>query len=166
MPVRQEPCHDIDNLDHDPKLAEALGNMVVAWARAETALVQVFSLVAGVHFNMATVACARIPTFESRTKVIRAMLKEWNVTSDRPKDLDRAITKLSGLSRTRNTLIHGIWCREKESGKTVLFDLRSEEGTPGRRRLPSAHDVANHSAAVRKRTEEIERLVPTHGFFA
>ena len=31
---------DLDNLDHDPKLAAALGNMVVAWARADTALVK------------------------------------------------------------------------------------------------------------------------------
>jgi hypothetical protein len=30
--------HGIDNLKHDPKLATALGNMVVAWAAAETAL--------------------------------------------------------------------------------------------------------------------------------
>jgi hypothetical protein len=34
---------DVDNLDHDPDLAIAMGNMVVAWARAETAQFKAYS---------------------------------------------------------------------------------------------------------------------------
>ena len=43
---------DIDNLDHDQELAVALGNMVVAWARAETALVKAYTIVTSMHYNV------------------------------------------------------------------------------------------------------------------
>ena len=32
--------HDLANLNHDEKLAAALGNMVVAWAFAESAILR------------------------------------------------------------------------------------------------------------------------------
>jgi len=72
-------CIDIDCMDHDPDLAHALWNMIVAWSRAETSLVNTFATISGMHFNIATIAYYRIPTFEARVKVIQAMLTEWRV---------------------------------------------------------------------------------------
>jgi hypothetical protein len=66
----------IRDLTHDPKLALALGNMVVAWADAERALIRVFGRIAKIDYKLAVAAYYRIPTFESRVKVIRAMLDE------------------------------------------------------------------------------------------
>jgi hypothetical protein len=60
------------DLSHDPKLAEALGNMVVAWAYAEETLIFSLARVADINLNMALAGLHRLPTFESRIKFIRA----------------------------------------------------------------------------------------------
>jgi hypothetical protein len=67
---------DIDNLGHAPDLAAALGNMVVAWARAETAIVKAYAVVTEMHYNVAAAAYYNIPTFESRTKALLAMIQD------------------------------------------------------------------------------------------
>jgi hypothetical protein len=96
------PHPDIDNLDHDPELAAALENMIVAWARAETALVNVFALVSGMHFNVATVAYYRIPTFEARCKVIQALLEVWPLQPTHRRDaLAKEVQKLRKLTTAR-----------------------------------------------------------------
>ena len=53
------------DLSHDPKLAEALGNMVVAWAYAEETLIFSLARVADINLNMALAGLHRLPTFES-----------------------------------------------------------------------------------------------------
>ena len=58
---------DIDNLDHELDIAIALGNMVVAWARAEGALINVFAAVSGMHIDMATATYFRIPSGRMRS---------------------------------------------------------------------------------------------------
>lgn len=77
-----EGYYDIDDLlDYDSTLAVALGNMVVAWARAETILVFAFSAICGIKTDMATLGYYRIPSFEARVKVLRAMISEWQTRS-------------------------------------------------------------------------------------
>jgi hypothetical protein len=152
---------DLDNLDHDSDLANALGNMVVAWARAETVLVTVFAHVTGLHFNMATPAYYRIPTFEARSKVILALLPAWETKEKERRDkLIKAVEKLSALAATRNGWIHSVWCVIKGTSDTVIFDFRKPDDAPGRRRAVKAHDVRDHVRAVLERTEAIEALVP------
>lgn len=156
-----QPHPDLDNLDHDPELAAALGNMIVAWARAETALVNVFALVTAVDFNMASVACYRIPSFEARCKVIQALLEVWPLhPPTRRVALAKHVQKLKNLAAARNRWVHGLWCLEERTGKTVLFDLRQPESESKRRRIVKANDVLNHTKAVRLRTEAIDELVP------
>jgi hypothetical protein len=44
--------YTLQDLSHDPKLAAALGHMVVAWAHAEDILLSAFSRIAGIRLNM------------------------------------------------------------------------------------------------------------------
>jgi len=67
---------DIDNLDHAPELASALGNLVVAWATAETAICFAFARISGMSANQTMMGFYRIPTFESRVKTTMALLNQ------------------------------------------------------------------------------------------
>jgi hypothetical protein len=149
---------DLDNLDHDPDLASALGNMLIAWAKAETALVASLAYVAGIHFNLASVAYYRIPTFESRVKVILAMIEEWDADDQTRVSLTKAIKKLSSLSATRNGWVHGIWCQDETTGATVTANLRAQDNS---RITPTkSHDVNDHVRAVLRRSRDVENLIP------
>lgn len=62
--------NDIDNLDHDPEIASALGNMVVAWAKAETILCYCFAIVFDIHPNKAFLTFYHIPNSQLRAQYI------------------------------------------------------------------------------------------------
>jgi hypothetical protein len=154
---------DIDNLNHDPKLAEALGNMVVAWARAETQLANVFACIMVTHFNLATAAFYRIPSFEARTKVLLAILEKWENPTHDAAEIAAQITGLQRLAKTRNHWVHGVWCSEGDDrGNTVVFDFRAPDDSERRRTPVKAAAVTNHLGAVRDRIEMLNRLVPLY----
>ena len=62
----------ITGLSHDPKLAAALGDMIVAWAYAETVLINTLTRVLGSNLNKIQAGYYRIPTFESRVRFLNA----------------------------------------------------------------------------------------------
>src|SRR5262245_6640315 len=111
---------NIDNIEHEPALAQALGNMLVAWAFAEYALVDTTRCVLGIDSNMAWVGYYRIPTFEARVKFIRALITEWDQPQDVKDKVDTAVEKLSKLSMTRNGWVHGDWCSNEDRSETVI----------------------------------------------
>ena len=152
-------AYDIDNLDHDNALAIALGNMVVAWARAEAVLSFVLAAVCGLDANMATIGYYRIPTFEARTKFLRALITEWQTDKYDKEAISTAITKLNALARSRNDWVHGLWCLNDETQETMIFDFRRDV-EKGRRKPVKAGDVAQHVLAVRLKTNELHHLIP------
>lgn len=153
------PDTDIDNLDHDPALAQALGNMVVAWAKAETALVHLYAYAMNHNYDMAMAAYYRIPNFETRTKMIAASLVHWETRDYDVAAIKTAVAKLVKLARTRNKWIHGTYGLKDGSDKTILYDARAEPGTPEHRKRIKDADVLNHISAVRRRTRDLEKLV-------
>jgi hypothetical protein len=149
----------LEGLSHDPKLAEALGNMVVAWAHAEIMLFATFARVTEIGLNMAMESSARIPTFESRTKFIFALLQEWE-TDEFDKDaISAAVDGLAKLARTRNHWVHGDWCAKRDKSETVIFDHRALPDSPRRKKPVKAHDVMNHCDAVKSRAAQLAKLV-------
>ena len=150
---------DLDNLDHDADLAVALGNMVVAWARAETALVKAYAVVAKIHYNLAASAYYRIPTFESRVKVLLALIDEQQEVVDRRDEIAKAVGKLAKLSSARNKWIHGLWIVERGTKKTLVIPMRDPASTRRGSQI-KAHDVEDHVSAVRRRTTDLEAFSP------
>ena len=149
------------DLKHDPELATALGNMVVAWAHAESTLLLTLARVTGASAHMAQAGYYRIPTFESRTKFILGLMAEWHPP---PADFSRekiikAVEKLSKLASARNGWVHGDWCVAADKSHTVIFDHRADSESPHRRRPVKAADVRNHNEAVLKRAEELDDLI-------
>jgi hypothetical protein len=151
---------DLDDLQHDPKLAEALGHMVVVWARAETSLLNIFAHIMNIHFNRATLSYYRIPTYEARTKVLLSALDAWGTEQYDCKAIAKCIIVFNRLSKARNNWVHGVWCTDR-SKNTVIFDFRAPEDS-GRRLVPvKATDVENHVQAVRRQIVALEELLPS-----
>jgi hypothetical protein len=156
----EEKFYNLSDLKHDPKLAEALGNMVVAWANAESKFMLVLGCILNVaDIDMINIAYYRIPTFESRTKFIRALALEWKSTEFDKDAIATAIDKLARLSTTRNGWIHSLWGTSKPKNDTFIWDFRAPPDTPERRRPVKAADVTNHCEAVTRRSEELLALV-------
>jgi hypothetical protein len=151
--------HTLRNLDHNPAIAGALGNMVIAWAHAETMLVLTLARITGIGVNMALTGYYRIPTFEARVKFLKALLSEWNTQDFDRDEIVAAIDKLSKLSRTRNHWVHGDWCANQAKTETVIFDQRSAVDAPDRRKIVKASDINHHSETVLKRTDALANLI-------
>lgn len=159
--------HSLRNLKHDPELATALGNMVVAWAHAETVLLLTLARVTGASVHMAQAGYYRVPTFESRTKFILGLMAEWHPAADFDREeILKAVEKLSKLASARNGWVHGDWCVAADKSHTVIFDHRTESGSPHRRRPVKAADIRNHNEAVLKRAAELDDLILTDELLA
>jgi hypothetical protein len=151
----------IRDLKHDPKLAEALGHMVVVWSNVDQALVNLLHKMTTCSRPMASAAYYRIPTFESRIKVLLAVLREWKTETYDKEAIGRAVAKLSRLSKTRNGWVHGTWVKRNLTNHTFIFDYRAEAGGPNRRKPIKASDVTNHVEAVQRQVMNLLEYCPS-----
>jgi len=151
--------YTLRSLDGDPNLATSLGNMVVAWAWAEEIVMSTFARVAGINLNLAMAGFARIPTFESRVKFVRALIGEWQTTKYDKDKIDHQIYKLGKLASARNHWVHGDWCKDDKTGEIVIFDHRADLASERRCRPVKAADVRNHIAAVKQHTADLFQLI-------
>jgi hypothetical protein len=94
--------YSIRNLSHDPALANALGDMVVAWAHAELMMFRTLARITGTGLNMAMAGYFCIPTFEARVKFTIALIPEWETADYDKGAIKKAIEKLAKLASTRN----------------------------------------------------------------
>lgn len=138
--------------------------MVVAWGSAEQALVHVFCQITGLTFVKATTGFFKIPTFEARVNVLRALVGEWDPPSwvDK-KAVDAQIDGLSSLAAARNRWIHSTWSlgssEAGKTGETVTFSYRYRSDHKDRRHPVKAADVLNHVRAVRERRSALYDLL-------
>jgi hypothetical protein len=150
----------IATLDHDEELAQAVGNMIVTWSSAEVTMQIILAKITGLDWPMVMTMYYRIPTFEARTKIIRAMLEEWETKKYDPKKIAHALGKLASLSVTRNGWVHGKWALSLDETETVVFNHREKANTPGRRKPVTASAVNNHAAAVRRWRDQLQEFLP------
>lgn len=148
----------IRDLRHDRPLAAALGDMIVAWADAERILHDIARLLTKMEYPMIHDIFARVPTFESRVKVVRALVERWAKPTPARDAVLVAIDKLSSLSKVRNRWVHGAWVKAIGEPLTVVFDARLERGKPGHRKTVKAHDVSVHVETVHKRTWDLAQI--------
>ena len=104
--------------------------MVVAWANAESALLWALSHAAQIDANLTLTMYYRIPTFEARTKVIRAILQDDDCKLKNREAIDEVVERLSKLSRARNNWIHGAYFSDDKNIVTV--DSRVRHDPPSR----------------------------------
>lgn len=156
--IRSNYFDDIWDLDHDPELAEAIGNLIVVWAAAESRLVWVLSIVCQVDINRANEIYHQMPTFDSRIKVLRAFLADWRSKKYKVAEIARVMAALSRLSKTRNHWVHGSWMKAEDSDLTVIVNFRAKRDQRGK--VIKVADVDNHLEAVRTQISRLYDLVP------
>lgn len=161
--AKKEPSYDdLSNLDHDKRTAIALGNLIVVWAYAEATLSFCLAEVFSIDANMAIASYYRIPTFESRVKFLTAALATWKPKPGLDKDkIETAIEKLSKLAKPRNDWVHNVWCIDRATKETVIFDYRKPVSVE-RRKVIKAHDIEFHCKTVRQRTTDLQSLLPNY----
>ncbi len=149
----------LPHLGKHPDIANALGNMVVVWANAETSLLSALARVSGMSLNMALAGYYRIPTFEARAKFILALVAEWKTDEASKEAMSTAVEKLAKLASTRNHWFHGDWSiSDDPKADVVIFDQRAVPESPQRRKPVKANDIIQHCVAVAKRTADVNEL--------
>lgn len=150
---------NLRNLEQNPALAQALGNMVVAWSNAERALQTVLVTITDLSWSMATAGYFNIPTFESRVRFLLALAENSQSEKYDRRAIVIKISKLRDLAQKRNFWVHNFWGGTLTGRETVLFNFRAASGTSGRRTPVKAADVINHYKAVNRHTDELMDLL-------
>ncbi len=147
---------DMTDLAKHPAVALALGNMVVVWSRAETAMMVALAWATKMPVDMTSSAFYHIPTFDSRVKMLLAVLSDCPVAPSLKAAMIHKIEALSRLSKTRNTFVHHTWIVDENTNNISIVDHRK----PPRSRITPVKsiDIMNHVVAVRKRTMTLEGL--------
>ena len=149
---------EMDDLSHDPQIATALGNLIVAWSGAEMMLGICMSQVFNVEENMALDSFFLIPTFESRTKFLSMAIVGW----ENPKKIDKEkltaiIDRYSTLSAQRNSWVHNSWCKHHKTDRTVVVSHRKRQD---RVKIINAHSITQHNKAVIEQTRLLSDIFP------
>ena len=100
-----------------------------------------------------------VPSFESRTRFLLAMLSEWQTSVYDKHAITKAVEKVEKLAAARNKWIHGDWCTTKEEIITVIFNHRVPSYSPERRKTVKTADIVNHYRAVNGRAKELATLI-------
>lgn len=137
-------------------IATALGDMMIAWSRAEVALTNALAVMIGMEEYEASRIYVQLPNFHSSIKLLNALI-DVNPKFD---PLTRPISKLNRLAGTRNSFVHGFYIYS-ETGKVRVVDRRVPEEEEGRSKPVSAHDIHQHAHNVRVATKLLtERISP------
>ncbi|MFO1090601.1 MAG: hypothetical protein U1E46_13595 [Hyphomicrobiales bacterium] len=148
------------DLNHDKPLAEALGQMVVAWSNAEQALVSVKALLSHSHsYPEVQEAYYRDFSFKKRIGNLREEVLAWTGQGYDKAALLAAIDGLQGAAGTRNRFVHGTWLWQNGSGITYVTDHRKDTGEPDRLTPINAFDIEHHVQEVRRNAETIWALL-------
>src|SRR4051812_2488976 len=92
----------LTGLNDFPEVANALGEMVVAWANAEISLIGALTRVSGSeNLNQMQRAYYHLPTFDTRIKFIRSLIPEWKTEEFDKEAIDKCVDKLSKLASAR-----------------------------------------------------------------
>lgn len=129
-----------------PDLASALGDMMLAWGKAEEEQVLLFAAILQISGDKASRLYQKLPNFRSRTQALLTLIDlhpEYAVTK-------ADVLKLSKLSKTRNGYVHGLFIKDQASSAIRLCDLDEPYTSKARMRTTKANDVRTHADAVRQ----------------
>ena len=147
-------------LAHDRDLAAALGDMVIAWAYAEEALLGAITRILGSRLNLVQAGYYGMPTINARIQFAQGLITEWDCPGEFDKDtISFEIDKLGKLASAPNHWIHGNWCSTKDRSETVIFDHRSHRDSSKRRKPIKSADVNNHTVAVLAKADALSGLI-------
>jgi len=149
--------NSLPNLQKYPDVANALGEMLIAWARMDGALIGALARTSGANLHQMQRGFHHLPTFETRIRFIRSLISEWPASGFDRDAIDKCIEKIGKLASARNHWVHGDWCDDTTQNLPVMFNHRTQQIAT--MTTVRAHDINSHVQAVRERTEELETLI-------
>lgn len=138
-----------------PEIATALGDMILAWSRAEHEQIVAFSIILTVPEHAGSRLYQKLPNFRSRTQALLTLVECYPEFDA----LKRHILKLSKLSKTRNGIVHGKIISGNGRKDVRLIDQNEPLDSPSRSRPIKAADISNHADAVRRCCDEMHGTI-------
>jgi hypothetical protein len=142
--------HPVTSHEQHPKLAAAIGDVILAWTEAENAQVGLFAAMLNIPHAKASRLYQKLPNYRSRTQALCALVDLDSGFAE----LKTFVLKLSGLSKKRNNFIHGLYIEQWGGGDLRLVDLDEPSESPKRSGPTKPNDIHQHAQAVRKCVEE------------
>jgi hypothetical protein len=136
------------------RIATALGDMILAWSRAELAQINCMGAMLGVDEDKACKLYSRLPTFRQRSLALLALIELY----PRFEAVKKPLLKLNGLSKTRNDLVHGFYVKDG-FGDVRVVDLKAPLDHDERSKPVVAFDVHQHAYTVRVWTKKLNESV-------
>lgn len=130
-----------DNAD----LANAIGDVILAWTAAEYDLVAMMAAILNVPFAQASQAYHQISNFRSRTHSIYALI----ACAEGFEGFKPFVAKYSRLSKTRNGIVHGGFIQSLTSPEIRRIRLNEPSESEHRSIVTKPDDIRQHALAVR-----------------
>jgi hypothetical protein len=143
----------LHNAINAPELAQALGDMILAWSYAERHMSTCFAVMLNSSLYKASRLYQKLPNYRSRTQAL-CMLIELHPEFE---PIKGDVLKLSSLSKTRNDWVHGGFI--KGHGEIRAINLDEGLGSDKRSKPIKAADITNHAKAVRERSEALNAVL-------
>lgn len=150
--------HTLSDLEDYPEVAKALGEMIIAWARMDAALIGALTRISGASLDQMQRGFHHLPTFDTRIRFIRSLIADAQIDGFDKEKIDKCVEKIGKLASARNHWVHGDWCNDSELNLPVIFDHRTKQSGATKKPVRAA-DIKNHVGSVHDRAGELEDLV-------
>ena len=137
--------HPIWSAEDNADLANAIGDVILAWTAAEFDLVAMMAAMLNVPFAQASQAYHQISNFRGRTHSIYALI----ACSKGFEGFKPFVAKYSRLSKTRNGIVHGGFIQSKASPEIRRIRLNEPSDSHHRSIVTKPNDIRQHANAVR-----------------
>lgn len=153
MAEKKDPVYlKISNIDFAPDIAQALGEIMVAWSYIESVLLGLLNCLTRTRYSQSAAIFYSIPTFAGRVTLIKNIIEtHHSLTKPECEEILQAIEAVRGLSGTRNSYVHHAWAVTSDFSSVVLFDYTAEPNGPNRRKTVKSNDMRQHADAVIRR---------------
>ncbi|WP_432200966.1 hypothetical protein ACRAQ7_01540 [Erythrobacter sp. W53] len=149
----------LDNAQASPKLAAALGDMLLAWTAAEQAQIEAMAAMLNVAHNNCMRIYQKLPNFRSRTQMLKLLIEQ----NPEFEPILTEVEAISKLSKTRNRYVHGGFIESKDEIRSV--DYEKSSGHERRSVSTKPSDITNHANAVRTRAENLTGVLKSLGAY-
>jgi len=141
-----------------PKHYEGIGQVVVEWARLETAMIRVFGKLLNGNAAEAIVIFWHMAYRDRRDRLINlVLLNHEDPNTALRKEFDTLMTRMEAAYQIRNTAAHSVWTKGK-GPDTISPTVIKAKGAPLK---ISGHNIDKEDFSARrfqKEAEKIERL--------
>jgi hypothetical protein len=137
---------------------EAIGRVVVTWARLESHMIRALEAVLQIHFADAAAVFWHMPYQERRARLINLVYLEHTDKNNLVRrEFDELIKRMDRAVDVRNIAAHCVWFRGKEAGALKPFVIRVK-GADFKYTGRGIEEIEFTAERLRKEAEKIARL--------